>query len=251
MRDFGHLFLVLPSLLAGLGGAGCAAPSASGSKAEPATVAAAPAPPVVKTGARGANVAGARCHGDVCECRTRGAEAKETSPPDAGHKRFEIRVGGGGGPATFSSPTLGELSSAGGSGESCFYVDVVPGTTHEVSFVAREARAEEGVSPVLELAEYGPKGPWWYDVLVVKCDGPGGRCNRDAADAWSAVAKSRKRGRVDPCGSSVITHLRWDTSGGTGTRELSVFKDFTVSFTLEVKKFATAFAPGSTECVPK
>jgi len=42
------------------------------------------------------------------------------------------------GPATLSSPTLGELSS--GPGQACFYVDVVPGTTHDVTFLAREAR---------------------------------------------------------------------------------------------------------------
>ena len=29
------------------------------------------------------------------------------------------------------------------------------------------------------------------------------------------------------------------------------FRDFTVTFEMEVKKFATQFAPGSTECVPK
>ncbi len=101
------------------------------------------------------------------------------------------------------------------------------------------------------IAEYGPKGPWWYDVLQVRCAGPGLKCNRDAADAWSAEAKTRKRGRIDPCGSAVISHLVWDTSGGTGDRELGLFRDFTVKFTMEVKRFATQFPPGATECVPK
>jgi hypothetical protein len=49
----------------------------------------------------------------------------------------------------------------------------------------------------------------------------------------------------------VITHLGWDTSGGTGDPELGLFRDFTVKFTMEVKRFATQFRPGSTECVPK
>ena len=65
------------------------------------------------------------------------------------------------------------------------------------------------------------------------------------------MAKTRKRGRVDPCGSTVFSHLVWDTSGGTGDRELGLFSDFTVKFTMEVKRFATQFRPGSTECVPK
>ena len=76
-----------------------------------------------------------------------------------------------------------------------------------VTIECTEARKEGGIGPVLDIAEYGPKGPWWYDVITVRCEGPGGKCNRDAADAWSVEAKSRKRGRVDPCGSSVVTRL--------------------------------------------
>ena len=30
-----------------------------------------------------------------------------------------------------------------------------------------------------------------------------------------------------------------------------MFRDFTVDFTMEVKRFATEFHPGATECVPK
>jgi hypothetical protein len=225
----------------------CSGAAPSGAAVGNAIVAA-PATP----GARDAHLAGARCKpgsGEPCVCRQRPGEVAEKSPPDADHKRFEVRLGGAGGSATLDSPTLGHL--AGGPDETCFYLDVLPGTTSEVTFTARASTAEGGVSPLLDLAEYGPKGPWWYDLLAVRCDGPGHRCNRDAADAWSAEAKTRKRGRIDPCGSAVISHLVWDTSGGTGERELGLFRDFTVRFTLEVKRFATQFAPGSTECVPK
>jgi len=234
-----------------LAGASCAGPAASGPAPAGQSEVVADAPRGAPVAGAHANLGGGRCQGHVgvCTCRSGVGEQAESPPPDEGHKRFEFRLGAGGGAATLSSPTLGELAS--GPGESCFYVDVVPGTTNDVKFVAREARADEGVSPVLEIAEYGPKGPWWYDVLRVKCDGPGGHCDRDAADAWSAELKTRKRGRIDPCGSSVITHLRWDTSGGTSTRDLGIFRDFVVTFTMDVKRFATQFAPGSTECVPK
>jgi hypothetical protein len=247
MRDcrkhLGPLALVAPLSLALAGGA-CAGPSgASTSGAAGGLPAAAPAPSIAP------NLAGARCHGAVCTCRSRVGDQAENPPPDEAHKRFELRIGAGGGEATLKSPTLGDFAS--GPGEACFYVDVVPGTTHELSFVAREGRKEEGVSPVLEIAEYGPKGPWWYDVLNVKCVGAEGRCNRDAADAWGAELKTRKRGRIDPCGSSVITNLRWDSSGGAGVRDLGQFADFKVTFAMEVKKFPTQFKPGSTECVPK
>jgi hypothetical protein len=250
MRDFRHLFQAGVGLLA----LGCAASSSGSATQGAGPGGAAPnvarAAPAAASSSR-ANLGGARCDvgAGVCTCRNGAGEPAETSPPEEGHKRFEIRLGAGDGAATWSSPTLGELSS--GRGESCFYVDVVPGTTHEVSFVASEARPEEGVAPVLEVNEYGPKGPWWYAVVDVKCPGPGGHCNRDGADAWSAELKTRKRGRIDPCGSAVIKNLKWDTTGGTGLRELGLFADFKVSFTLEVKKFPTQFKPGSTECVPK
>jgi hypothetical protein len=205
------------------------------------------APSAGWTGAA-ANLAGGRCRGGTCTCRNRHASGPEDPPPDEGHKRLEIRLGAEEGTAIVESPTLGRFDAG---AEACFYVDVVPGTTHDVTFVAREARPEGGVGPLLGIAEYGPKGPWWYDILEVHCAGPGGKCNRDAADEWGAEAKRRRRGRIDPCGSTVITHLGWDTSGGTGSRELGIFKDFSVTFTMEVKKFPTQFAPGSTECVPK
>jgi hypothetical protein len=230
--------------------AGCAGSSAAGGAAagEPGTPAAVESP-----GARDAHLAGARCTdgpGAPCACRQKNGDVAEKRPPDADHKRFEIRLSAAGGGATLDSATLGHFAA--GSDETCYYIDVLPGTTQEVNFTARAATKEGGVAPQLDVAEYGPKGPWWYDILSVRCNGgPGARCNREAADAWSADAKTRKRGRIEPCGSTVISHLRWDTSGGTGDRELGVFRDFKVDFTMEVKRFATEFHPGATECVPK
>jgi hypothetical protein len=212
--------------------------------------AAEPPKPIEKAGSRDANLAGARCKGGgTCTCRNPSGAAAESPPPDDQHKRFEIRLSATGGAATLDSPTLGHFAS--GTEGACFYIDVLPGTTSDVVFTATEAMKEAGVGPVLQIAEYGPKGPWWYDILTVRCDGPNGKCNRDAADAWSAEAKGRKRGRIDPCGSSVISHLVWDTSGGTGNRELGVFKDFTVRFTLEVKRFPTQWPPHAKECVAR
>ena len=231
------------ALLALALGAGCAESSAPAPAASAAARAEAP-------GARDANLAGARCSGGVCTCRARNGDVNESKPPDADHKRFEIRLGALGGSATLDSPTLGHFAA--GSDETCFYIDVLPGTINQVTFTARADSKEGGVAPELQLAEYGPKGPWWYDVLRVECaDGPGRRCNREAAEAWGAEAKHRQRGRIDPCGSTVISHLHWDTSGGSGERDMGLFRDFTVQFTMEVKRFPTQFQPGATECVPK
>jgi hypothetical protein len=244
-----HFAAALLSLACGVGCAGSSSPGGGASSAGPST---APGAAIEAPGAREAHLAGARCSGGPgapCACRQKNGDVAETRPPDADHKRFEIRLGATGGGATLDSPTLGHFAAD--SDETCYYIDVLPGTTQQVTFTARAATKEGGVAPRLDLAEYGPKGPWWYDILSVRCSGPGDRCNRDAADAWSAEAKTRKRGRIEPCGSTVISHLRWDTSGGTGDRELGMFRDFTVDFTMEVKRYATEFHPGATECVPK
>jgi hypothetical protein len=233
------------ALLALALGAGCAESSAGRTASGDGPATARGGTP----GARDANLTGARCSGGRCTCRQRNGDVDESKPPDADHKRFEIRLDALGGGATLDSPTLGHFAA--GSDETCYYIDVLPWTTQQVTFTARAATKEGGISPRFDLAEYGPKGPWWYDILSVRCSGPGDRCNREAADAWSVEAKTRKRGRIEPCGSTVISHLRWDTSGGTGDRELGLFRDITVDFTMEVKRYATEFHPGATECVPK
>jgi hypothetical protein len=222
--------------------ASCAATS-------PAAASGANGPPA-QPGTTTVTMAGGRCAGGICKCRKGHGDKAENPPPDEDHKRFEIRVGAEGGAASLDSPTLGKFTG-GGANESCFYIDVLPGTSHAVTFTAREGQRGAGISPMLRIAEYGPKGPFWYDVVEVHCAGAGERCTRDAADAWGVDAKKRKRGRIDPCGSSVITHLEWETSGGAADRDSGFFRDFTVGFNMEVKKFPTQFAPGSTECVPK
>ena len=239
------LAVVLPVL------AGCATPvtfqPTTGAEAETARPGR-----TAKPGARDANLAGGRCKngpGEPCACRDLRDFTPENPPPDEGHKRFEIRLSAEGGSATLDSPTLGHFAAR--DTETCYYIDVISGTTSDVVMNAKETWPGKGMGPELSLSEYGPKGPYWYRILDVNCAGPNRRCNRDAADAWGADVKTRKRGRVDPCGSTVITHLGWDTSGGTGDPELGLFRDFTVKFTMEVKRFATQFRPGSTECVPK
>lgn len=204
-------------------------------------------------GAASVPLAGARCQGrdGTCACRNANAgDDAETAPPAQGNKRLEIRMSADGGSAVLDA-SFGRFEAAGPQ-ETCFYVDVPAGSHGDVSFTGRAARVQDGVAPRLRLAEYGPKGPWWYDIVDVECGGPQGRCNRQGVDAWAArTVNQRKRGRLEPCGSAVVTQLRWDTSGGLDERDGGFYRDVTVRFSMEVKKFATQFAPGSTECVPK
>jgi hypothetical protein len=198
-------------------------------------------------------LAGARCRGRTgsCACRSTGVDEEETDPPSHGQKRFEIRLAADGGTASLESAGLGRFGATGPQ-EACFYVDVPAGSSADLAFVARADRPQNGVAPRLRMAEYGPKGPWWYDVMAVDCIGQQGRCDRQGVDTWSArTVKERKRGRLEPCGSAVVSGLAWETSGGQAERDGGLFRDLTVRFTMEVKKFATQFAPGSTECIPK
>lgn len=226
----------------------CAGPAAS----VPAAAASQPAaatPSAPSGPGTTATLAGGRCTGGVCACRNRNGTLAESPAPDEDHKRFEIRLAGEDGWASLTSASLGTFTAT--STEACFYVDVIPGTSHEVTFFAKEGTPEAGVGPMLSVAEYGPRGPFWYQIVDVRCAGPAGKCTRDAAEEWGNTLRSRKRGRIDPCGSTVVTNLNWSTTGGTSQRDVGLYRDFSVKFTMEVKKFATQFAPGSTECVPK
>lgn len=197
-------------------------------------------------------LAGERCRGRAasCRCRQPGDDA-ESEPPADGFKRFEVRLSADGGEAALTSSTLGRFQTTGPL-EACFYVDVPAGSQHEVTFAAQAHEDAAGFAPRLALAEYGPRGPFWYDIATVECVGPGGRCNRQGVDAWAArTVNQRRRGRLDPCGSAVVSQLTWQTSGGLADRDGGFYRDLTVRFALEVKRFATQFAPGSTECVPK
>jgi hypothetical protein len=209
-----------------------------------------PAPTVEETTT--VTMAGARCSSGACQCREPGHDDAETAPPSPGSKRFEIVISAVGGTAALDLTDLGRVATgAAATGDTCAYIDVPAGSTHDAVFIAKESRLRQGVAPRLRIAEYGPKGPYWYDLVAVTCDGPNGRCDRKAADDWAATARRRSRGRIEPCGSAVVTKLAWETSGGQGERDGGLFRDFSTRFTMEVKKFATQFAPGSTECMPK
>jgi hypothetical protein len=196
-------------------------------------------------------LAGPRCRPDTgtCRCRTRGDDA-ESEPPPEGYKRFEIRMSADGGQATLASPAFGTLTTT-GAREACFYFDAPAGTTHEVTFTSRPERREAGVTPRLAIAEYGPAGPYWYDVISVACVGADGRCTKAGATAWADRVRQQRRGRQDPCGSVVVSGLGWETSGAEDRRDGGYLHDFSVAFRFDVKRFAPQLPPNSPECVPK
>ena len=248
---------VLAAVTLGCGTGG----SGAGAAARPMAVGVVAGPAPTVAAASTVTLAGARCAGGTCKCREPGQDDAETEPPGPGSKRFEIRISAAGGTAALDLSELGTVATGAATSTpadsesivktTCAYVDVPAGSTHQGQFVALEATAGHGVAPRLAIAEYGPSGPYWYDILSVSCEGSQGRCDRQAADAWGVAARNRKRGRIEPCGSAVVTKLAWESSGGQAERDGGLFRDFSARFTMEVKKFATQFAPGSSECVPK
>lgn len=161
-----------------------------------------------------------------------------------------MRLSSSGGSISLDSEALGHFVVEGPQTR-CLYFDLVAGSKSKFAVTATADDKTKGVLPQFAMAEYGPAGPFWYETLAVECQGKYGQCDQDGANAWQESLSTRKRGRLDPCGSAVVKSLHWDTSGSESTRDGEFFHDFTVTFELEVKKFATQFAPGSTECVPK
>jgi len=127
-------------------------------------------------------LAGSRCANGTCQCREAGANEPETAPPADGMKRIEVRMSAAGGVAAADISGVGIVAVA-GAPEVCAYIDLPAGSVHDVDYIAKETAKGQGVSPRLKIAEYGPKGPYWYDMMSITCDGPGGRCDRAATDA--------------------------------------------------------------------
>lgn len=231
-------------------GANPAGTASSGAAPEPTAGAQALVAPDVASSTT-ATLSGARCQGPSCTCRTPGHDDAEDPKPAAGFKRFEIRIAANGGKASLAFADSGTLVGA-GDHDTCYYVDLPAGRAQDATFVARESNRGSGVGPRLHIAEYGPAGDHWYDIFSVSCRNGQDRCDRQAVDAWAGHLKQqRKRGRLDPCGSSVIAGLRWQTHDSQSLRDGGLYRDLVVAFNMDVKKFATQFAPGSTECVPK
>jgi hypothetical protein len=155
------------------------------------------------------------------------------------------------GEIVLTSPTLGRLQHDGAQ-EECYYVDLPAGSSHEFVIESREFQKGEGFTPSVRIAEYGPKGPWWYDVLAIECGAKNQPCDRASAKDWEqSWLTQRKRGRLDACGSTVVSALKWDTSGGQAMMDGGALRDFRVQFMLLVKDFATQLAPRDPRCVPQ
>jgi hypothetical protein len=143
-------------------------------------------------------LAGKRCVDGACRCRT-AHDPGESPPPAAGKKRIEIRMSAVNGDIKLDSPSAGHFAQTGAE-EACFYVDLDVNLSHDFHLDSMEVRADAGVTPHVRIAEYGPAGPYWYDLVDITCGLGSSVCTLEAAKDWGESWRTtRKRGRLEAC----------------------------------------------------
>jgi hypothetical protein len=189
-------------------------------------------------------LAGNLCTADGCKCRDLTAPGDGgVGVPEAGKKRFEIRLGPSSQPLWATLPTgagTTVLYKSPERADACFYVDLTPGV-HPMEL---RASAPEGVSAQWSIHEYGQAAGSWYDTFNFNCGAPG-VCSftelDDAKPRYAAV----KKGVHDRCGSTRIKSLTWDTGKAPDQLHPS---ELVVRVGVDVRKFMPTQAHGDSTC---
>jgi hypothetical protein len=183
-------------------------------------------------------LAGPLCTGEACTCMA-GAEQAGV-PEGAGLKRFEIRLGPTPhdlwatlpGRVLYKSPERPEM---------CFYVDLAPGT-HPIELRASQAT---GVSAAISISELGAKTRSAYATFRFSCGSPGGVCSFEELDGKKAEYRRASNNAHDPCGSTKVKQVVWDT--GRSPDQL-VPSELAMRLVLHVYKFEPDKAHGDPSC---
>ena len=193
-----------------------------------------PTPAKATTGA----LAGPLCTAESCKCAASPADAGVPEAPGA--KRFEIRLGPTPhelwatlpGRVLYKSPERAEM---------CFYVDLAPGS-HTVELRASQ---ESGVAAAIAISELGAATQSAYATFRFSCGSPGGVCSFEELDGKKAEYKGVKENVHDPCGSTKVRELVWDT--GRSPDQL-VPSELAMRLVLQVYKFAPDKPHGDPSC---
>ena len=180
-------------------------------------------------------LAGPLCEGDHCKCRS-GADDAGQAPE--GQKRFEIRLKSA--QQLWATVRGNKLFKSAEAPEACFYVDLPAGD----SPVELRASDPNGVSAEWQISELGAKTKSWYDTFRFECGNPG-VCSFDEIAGHKAEYATMKRGLHDPCGSTKLEGLSWDTGKAPDNQHPS---ELLVRLTLDVYKFAPDKAHGDETC---
>ncbi|MEZ4366789.1 MAG: hypothetical protein R2939_10940 [Kofleriaceae bacterium] len=199
-------------------------------------------PPIgpVPAAATTAALVGPLCGGAECQCRDPGApdEGGAGLAPE-GHKRYEVRVGPSEHPLWVTLDG-GVMYKSAERATACFYVDLAPGE-HALRL---RASNPSGVQAVVRVAEYGVATGSWYRTFEFAC-GEGGVCTSDGLDAQRARYQATHGGKHDPCGSTLVRGLTWDTSKMAPTEPAS---EVQVDLTLAAYAFVPDKPHGDDGC---
>ncbi len=173
-----------------------------------------------------ATLVGSLCGDGICRCRISDSQAGQ--PTAADHKRFEFKLG----PAanelwvTVNGMTLYKDKE---SNNQCFYLDLAPGR-HNVRLRARDRM---GVAAGLAISEMHTNNYWWYKTFQFRCGTPGG-CEKTQLARYRDSLNNYQRGIHDPCGSTKIHGLNWE-SGRLSSGRVLRYLDF--RFALDIRGF--------------
>ncbi len=202
-----------------------------------------PIPDPVTTAA----LAGHRCTGSGhCACRPAGGETdqKESAPPAPGTRRFELRVASSDGTAWVTLDGKGTLYKDRERHEDCYYVDLAPGD-HTVALLAKASNEQGGgIGVGLRVYEHEPVAGRWYESFLFGCGAPGA-CAKDQLEDWKLAVEQDRTLMWDPCGSSRIRALRWES--GRMPDALHP-EEVMVAFTLKVGTHTPSKAPRDPSC---
>lgn len=206
------------------------AAACSGSQSAPRI----PEPPAPETRA---TLAGPLCESDGCRCKS--ATGDDAGTPAEGVKRYEVVLGPSENQlwATVDDMVLYKSRER---ATECFYVDLRPGK-HAVTLRAHE---EDHFGARLKIAEQGKASLWWYDTFDFYCGAPG-LCSLEGLDSWKADAARFEQGKHDPCGSTLIRGVTWQT--GT-VPDLLHPSELLLELTLDVYEFVPEQPPGHESC---
>lgn len=180
-------------------------------------------------------LAGPLCQGDRCTCRS---GADDAGVPADNSKRFEIRLESS--QALWATVRGNKLYKSAESPVACFYVDLPAGD----SPVELRASDPDGVSAEWQVSELGTATKSWYDTFRFECGNPG-VCSFDEIDSKKAEYGSLPRGLHDPCGSTKVKGISWDTGKAPDNQHPS---ELLVRLTLDVYKFAPDKPHGDETC---
>jgi hypothetical protein len=184
-----------------------------------------------------ATLAGPLCAGERCRCKQPGDDAG--APASTNIKRYEIRVGPMDNEAWVMVDDM-VLYKTNERATECFYVDLYAGD----HTVALRARREPFIEARLSISELAPGGPWWYSTFEFGCGGPGA-CDFEQLESFRESLDRYTRGIHDPCGSTKIRGIRWQSGRAPDRRHPT---DLRLDLTLQVHQFVPERPSGHPEC---